>query len=809
MELLENKSSHSSEDITMEINHPFPLKPECSKMGEKVQICSNFYKINSYSGGRNVLFEYQVSTVPRLTCHTNEEKSRMAKIVRNVMRNLKGNDEMGLFPENYIYREGFIYSFEKVDKINEYIGEEIEQEGISYKISIKLHDDLQFDNPKVVRFFRAFFSLLFKKCKLRPFKAGKHFDPQNPLILKGVNMYRAYFNTVKTLNHNLYLNLNPCVKFFQQDTLLEEIKNCRSEKQVRGKLIGRSVMTIYNQKVYRVDDINFDLHPNDTFCLNLSDQDLEVSFSEYTFTNYKHEVTDPDQPMIKYHDSRTDKDIYLIPEFCVLTGITEEQKAMNFRAIKQDLFANAETKSEQAKAFFQTLKSDKEAYQFLAEKWKIDLEETPMETDAFQCSSGTILGGKDVQCDLSKVGKDFSRQFDAPFKARKINSWAVIHGKFSRREKESLIKQLQLTVKSDFEYICTKPLEVQLKGDDRKPKSWIEALNCLYTEKYLDVIICIVPGKKGSSPVYESLKYYLQTECNIPSQVILSETIKKNKRSLRNIMKNIMVQISAKIGDSPWAFETLPLMEPPTMVIGMDVCHKVGQNNRSVLSFVSSIDRIVGSYYNDLVSLGEKQEIAFSIEKLFKDTIKEFHSLNDSYPERIIIYRDAVSEGQSERTLKIEIPQFEKVIQALVEEEKVEKEPQILFMLVNKRVEQRFSCKNGEAIKNPTKGLVVEREITRPDRFEFYMISHAGPIGLQCPVRYEVIKNTIPDLNPKDLYDLTNILCSGYFNFQGSVRLPAPLMYANTMCNYISKICHNKKFIAGTPQRFRNQLYYI
>lgn len=89
------------------------------------------------------------------------------------------------------------------------------------------------------------------------------------------------------------------------------------------------------------------------------------------------------------------------------------------------------------------------------------------------------------------------------------------------------------------------------------------------------------------------------------------------------------------------------------------------------------------------------------------------------------------------------------------------------------------------------------------------MISHDGPTGLQCPIRYEVIVNTFKDLDPKDLYDLTNSLCYGYFNLQGAVRIPGPLMYAHTLCNQVSKICSKKFDIAETPIDFKNKLYYI
>ena len=76
---------------------------------------------------------------------------------------------------------------------------------------------------------------------------------------------------------------------------------------------------------------------------------------------------------------------------------------------------------------------------------------------------------------------------------------------------------------------------------------------------------------------------------------------------------------------------------------------------------------------------------------------------------------------------------------------------------------------------------MIEDTITQSDRYEFYLIPHKGPTGLQGPVRYEVIamsKINGDEIDPKDLYDLTFNLCFGFYNYQASIKLPAPLMYA-------------------------------
>ena len=58
----------------------------------------------------------------------------------------------------------------------------------------------------------------------------KYYDPKNPCKLNGVDMYRGYYNTAKYINSNIYLNLNPSVKFFQQESVLETIQYCYDDR---------------------------------------------------------------------------------------------------------------------------------------------------------------------------------------------------------------------------------------------------------------------------------------------------------------------------------------------------------------------------------------------------------------------------------------------------------------------------------------------------------------------------------------------------------------------------------------------------
>lgn len=112
----------------------------------------------------------------------------------------------------------------------------------------------------------------------------------------------------------------------------------------------------------------FNMSINDKF--HIDSQDRDISYGDYLLEQYKVQIYDRDQPLIRCHMKRTEEDIYLIPEACVLTGITEKQKAQNFRDIRPDMFADANKKMQQSRDFFQAIKEDK-AYMKESEKWKI------------------------------------------------------------------------------------------------------------------------------------------------------------------------------------------------------------------------------------------------------------------------------------------------------------------------------------------------------------------------------------------------------------------------------------------------------
>lgn len=50
--------------------------------------------------------------------------------------------------------------------------------------------------------------------------------------------------------------------------------------------------------------------------------------------------------------------------------------------------------------------------------------------------------------------------------------------------------------------------------------------------------------------------------------------------------------------------------------------------------------------------------------------------------------------------------------------------PKLTFMLITKRIEQRFLLQSKKGISNPNKGIIICDKIVKSDRPNFYMIAN-------------------------------------------------------------------------------------
>lgn len=134
------------------------------------------------------------------------------------------------------------------------------------------------------------------------------------------------------------------------------------QQRISDELIGSIVMTSYNRKTYRVDDIDWNTTASSTFDL----RGTQTSFLNYFRDKYNIHIRDPGQPLLVSRPKKKDihrgmtGPILLIPELCQMTGITDEMRANNnlMKAIAQYLHTDPPVRVNKIKDFMQRMKGN-------------------------------------------------------------------------------------------------------------------------------------------------------------------------------------------------------------------------------------------------------------------------------------------------------------------------------------------------------------------------------------------------------------------------------------------------------------------
>jgi aubergine-like protein len=155
-------------------------------------------------------------------------------------------------------------------------------------------------------------------------------------------------------------------------------------------------------------------------------------------------------------------------------------------------------------------------------------------------------------------------------------------------------------------------------------------------------VVFILPGQKMKGKCYSEIKRLLIKEIPVPSQVVLASTISKGK-NLRSIATKILISMNAKMGGIPWSISDLPFFDRPTMICGLDTFSQRGK--KTVMALVASVNKDANRYFSRVKEI--EGEFGDQLQSMFTDAFEAFSkACSGHYPQRIIIYRNGVGEGQ-------------------------------------------------------------------------------------------------------------------------------------------------------------------
>ncbi|KAF8651872.1 hypothetical protein HU200_063119 [Digitaria exilis] len=387
----------------------------------------------------------------------------------------------------------------------------------------------------------------------------------------------------------------------------------------------------------------------------------------------------------------------------------------------------------------------------------------------------------------------------------RVSNWACIN--FSRNVQDSAARGFchELAIMCQISGMdfalepVLPPLTARPEHVDRALKArYQDAMNILSPQgRELDLLIVILPDNNGS--LYGDLKRICETDLGLVSQCCLTKHVFKMSKQY---LANVALKINVKVGGRNTVLvdaltRRIPLVsDRPTIIFGADVTHPhPGEDSSpSIAAVVASQDWPEVTKYAGLVSAqAHRQELIQDLFKVWQDPqrgtvtggmIKEllisFKRATGQKPQRIIFYRDGVSEGQFYQVLLYELGAIRKACASL----EPNYQPPVTFVVVQKRHHTRLFANNHNDQRtvdrsgNILPGTVVDSKICHPTEFDFYLCSHAGIQGTSRPAHYHVLWDE-NKFTADELQTLTNNLCYTYARCTRSVSIVPPAYYAH------------------------------
>ena len=166
--------------------------------------------------------------------------------------------------------------------------------------------------------------------------------------------------------------------------------------------MGQSVITFYNKKNYKIDRIDFEMNPNHEFEMtDRMDKTKKVitNYLDYYRDVYKQKIRDTKQPMLvniqEDKKNQTQKTIYLVPELCYMTGLTDRQRN-DFRLMKtiaEVTKLDAGQKNQQVQDLIEKMSKDSKSSNIMKD-YKIEIEREPVKMKGYRLNPGNMLMGE-------------------------------------------------------------------------------------------------------------------------------------------------------------------------------------------------------------------------------------------------------------------------------------------------------------------------------------------------------------------------------------------------------------------------------
>uniref|UniRef100_A0AAQ4PZN2 Piwi-like protein 2 n=1 Tax=Gasterosteus aculeatus aculeatus TaxID=481459 RepID=A0AAQ4PZN2_GASAC len=617
-----------------------------------------------------------------------------------------------------------------------------------------------------------------------------HYDPESAIVLEKhrLQVWPGYSTSIKRTDGGLYLNVDVSHKVLRNDSVLNVMNALyRQSKEnfqdeCTKELVGSIVITRYNNRTYRIDAIDWDNSPKDSFTLM---DGTKSTFVEYYSKHYGITIKELDQPLLMHRPKERAKpggkqiitgEILLVPELSFMTGIPERMKK-DFKSmtdLTMHINMSAEQNTHSIKQLLKNINTNPESAKELSQ-WGLDIDSElvvtagrtlPLETICLQSTSFTTAA------DVS-----WSREVirEASISSIPLNLWAIFYTRRCAEQAEELVSTFN-KVAGPIGMSLRRPIRVELR--DNRTETYLKSIHSqVNNEPNMQLIVCIMEGNRDD--LYSAIKKLCCVKSPIPSQAINVRTISKPQK-LRSIAQKVLLQMNCKLGGELWTVN-VPLKH--LMVVGVDVHHDPSKAHQSVMGFVASVNSSLTRWYSRVTFQTPNEELINGFRVCLLAALHKYYELNHNLPEKIVVYRDGVSDGQLTILAQYEIPQLIKCFETFPSYE-----PKLVFIVV-------------QNVRTPPPGTVLDHTLTQKDWVDFYLLAHTSRQGCGLPTRYIALYNTA-NLTPDHLQRLTFKMCHMYWNWPGTIRVPAPCKYAHKLAFLAGQFLHAEPAIQLSDKLF-------
>ncbi|XP_074061368.1 piwi-like protein 1 isoform X2 [Macrotis lagotis] len=756
---------------------------ECKRgtSGTVVHLKTNHFRLTSLP--QWALYQYHVDFSPQM------DSKRLRSVLLDMHKQLLG--------KRYSFDGAILFLCHRLkNKVTEVFSQT--QNGDNVRITITLINELLPNSPHCLQFYNIIFKRLLSTMKL--VQIGHNFydiyNGAEDMRDLGLNICPGFITSILQYENDIMLCTDACHKVVRKDTVLDLINDFQKSRRPisRGDILkeirGQIVYTKHNNRTYRVDAIDWEQNPRSTFKKDGSD----ISFLDYYRQQYRAKITDLEQPVLvsqpkrkKGPDGRLANPALLIPELCNLTGLTRSMQ-MNriFSNLANRTRLSPERRYNELRKLIDSIHRNADVQRELQE-WGLDFEKQSLSL------TGRVLpvqilneDGRaiSIQCtDWSKEIKKGHLSYPKP-----LTNWLFVFNYENSRLAQTFWEKLTL---------ITRTLGINLGAPKRCPvqdktEEYLKVLEDNVTPQ-TQIVVCLLSNNKKEK--YDAIKKYLCINCPVPSQCIVAETLKKPQ--ILPIVTKLALQMNCKIGGHLWKV-SIPFTD--TMFIGIDCYHDISSGHKSVAGFVASLDASLTKWYSCCRFQKMGQEFLDGLMFCLENALSAWKDNNKQcpLPKLIFVYRDGVGDGQLQTMVDYEVPQMLRCLNSLPNYSY-----KLVIIVVRKRVNARFFAEENGHLINPNPGTVIDVEVTRPEWYDFFIISQSVKSGSVMPTHYNVIFDNT-DLEPDQIQCLTYKLCYMYFNWTGVIRVPAPCQYAHKLALLVGQSIHN-----NPSQKLADRLYFL